>query len=208
MDKAIHRAEITGIILAGGRGSRMGGIDKGLQLFKDTPLIQHAIDRLQPQVGPLLINANRHLEVYQAYGLPVLADDLADFAGPLAGFLVGLTHCKTPYLATVPCDTPGFPADLIGRLAQALACADADIAMVSSPDAGGVLVHQPVFCLLKRELLTSLQAFTHEGGRKIGAWATQHILVRVPFNLTNDRPDAFYNANTAADLLQLEAGLT
>jgi molybdenum cofactor guanylyltransferase len=208
VDKAIHRAEITGIILAGGRGSRMGGIDKGLQFFKGTPLVQHAIDRLQPQLGPLLINANRHLEVYQAYGLPVLADDLADFAGPLAGFLVGLTHCKTSYLATVPCDTPGFPADLIDRLALALASADADIAMVSSPDAGGVLVHQPVFCLLKRELLASLQAFTREGGRKIGAWAAQHTLVRVPFNLAHDRPDAFYNANTAADLRQLEAGLT
>lgn len=207
MDNAINRAHITGIILAGGRGSRMGGVDKGLQLFNGTPLFQHAIARLQPQVGQLLINANRHLEVYQAQGLPVLVDDLADFAGPLAGFLVGLTHCKTPYLATVPCDTPCFPADLIDRLAKALVNANADIAMVSSPDAGGVLVHQPVFCLLKRELLASLQAFTHEGGRKIGAWAAQHTLVRVPFNLAHDRPDAFYNANTPADLLQLEASL-
>ena len=208
MDKAINRAHITGIILAGGRGSRMGGVDKGLQLFNGTPLIQHAIDRLQPQVGQLLINANRHLEVYRAHGLPVLTDDLADFAGPLAGFLVGLTHCKTPYLATVPCDTPCFPADLIDRLAKALVSANADIAMASSPDAGGVLVHQPVFCLLKQELLASLQIFTHEGGRKIGAWAAQHKLVRVPFNLPYDRQDAFYNANTSADLLQLEASLT
>lgn len=185
----------------------MGGVDKGLQLFNGKPLIQHAVDRLQPQVGQLLINANRHLDVYQAQGLPVLTDNLADFAGPLAGFLVGLAHCKTPYLATVPCDTPCFPTDLIERLAKALINAHADIAMVSSPDAGGVLAHQPVFCLLKCELLASLQAFTSDGGRKIGAWAAQHTLVRVPFNLAHDRPEAFYNANTATDLQQLEAGL-
>ena len=208
MINPISRAAITGIILAGGRGSRMGGVDKGLQLFNGTPLIQHAIDRLRPQVGQLLINANRHLAIYQALGLPVLVDDLADFAGPLAGFLVGLTHCQSPYLATVPCDTPCFPTDLIDRLAKALVSADADIAMASSPDASGVLCHQPVFCLLKRELLASLQAFTSDGGRKIGAWAAQHTLVRVPFNLAHDRPDAFYNANTSADLIQLEAGLT
>ena len=208
MINPISRAAITGIILAGGRGSRMGGVDKGLQLFNGTPLIQHAIDRLRPQVGQLLINANRHLAIYQALGLPVLVDDLADFAGPLAGFLVGLTHCQSPYLATVPCDTPCFPTDLIDRLAKALVSADADIAMASSPDASGVLCHQPVFCLLKRELLASLQAFTSDGGRKIGAWAAQHALVRVPFNLAHDRPDAFYNANTSADLIQLEAGLT
>ena len=119
MDKAINLTQITGIILAGGRGSRMGGVDKGLQLFNGTTLIQHAIHRLQPQVGQLLINANRHLEMYQALGLPVLADDLADFAGPLAGFLVGLTHCQTPYLVTAPCDTPCFPTDLVDRLATA-----------------------------------------------------------------------------------------
>ena len=109
--------------------------------------------------------------------------------------------------ATAPCDTPYFPTDLIDRLAQVLVATDADIAMVSSPDAVGVLVHQPVFCLLKRELLASLQAFTSGGGRKIGAWAAQHALVRVPFNLAHDSPNAFYNANTSADLLQLEASL-
>ncbi len=208
MDKFINPAHITGIILAGGRGSRMGGIDKGLQSFDGKPLIQHGINRLRPQVGELLINANRHLETYQAYGLPVLIDDLTDFAGPLAGFLVGLAYCKTPYLATVPCDTPCFPVDLIERLAEALVNTDADISMVSSPDADGSLVHQPVFCLLKRELLASLQTFTNEGGRKIGAWAAQHKLVRVPFNLAHDKQNSFYNANTMDDLLQLESGLS
>lgn len=183
----------------------MGGVDKGLQLFNGKPLIEHAMQRLQPQVGAMLINANRNLEIYEALGAPVLTDGLADFAGPLAGFLVGLAHCQTPYLATVPCDTPGYPLDLIVRLAAALEREHADIAMASSPDETGTLCHQPVFCLLKRELLPSLQVFTEAGGRKIGAWAAQHKLVRVPFNLAHDDIAAFYNANTLADLAQLEA---
>ena len=201
----MDKNQITGIVLAGGRGSRMGGVDKGLQLFNGRPLIEHALQRLQAQVGALLINANRNLDVYTSWGTPVLADDLADFAGPLAGFLVGLAHCQTPYLATVPCDTPRYPLDLVARLAVALERENADIAMASSPDETGKLCHQPVFCLLKRELLTSLQVFTEAGGRKIGAWAAQHKLVRVPFNLAHDDVAAFYNANTLADLKQLEA---
>ena len=201
----MDKNQITGIVLAGGRGSRMGGVDKGLQLFNGQPLIEHALQRLHPQVGTMLINANRNLDVYTTWGTPVLADDLADFAGPLAGFLVGLANCQTPYLATVPCDTPRYPLDLVARLADALERENADIAMASSPDDTGKLCHQPVFCLLKRELLTSLQTFTATGGRKIGAWAAQHKLVRVPFNLTDDDTAAFYNANTLADLQQLEA---
>lgn len=201
----MDKNQITGIVLAGGRGSRMGGVDKGLQLFNGKPLVENAVERLRPQVGTMLINANRNLEIYTTLGAPVLVDGLADFAGPLAGFLVGLAHCETPYLATIPCDTPCFPADLIDRLTQALVQENADIAMASSPDDTGKLCHQPVFCLLKRELLTSLQAFTTDGGRKIGAWTAQHQLVRVPFNLAHDDPKAFYNANTLADLQQLEA---
>lgn len=202
---SLNQQDITGIILAGGRGSRMGGVDKGLQLFNGTPLVENALALLKPQVGTMLVNANRNLDIYKALGAPVLADDLADFAGPLAGFLVGLTHCKTPYLMTAPCDTPCFPADMVVRLGEALAHENADIAMASSPDDTGKLCHQPVFCLLKRELLPSLQTFTADGGRKIGAWAAQHRLVRVPFNLAHDDPKAFYNANTLADLQQLEA---
>jgi molybdenum cofactor guanylyltransferase len=200
---------ITGIVLAGGRGSRMGGIDKGLQLYKGTALAKHAIEQLQPQVGHLLINANRNLAIYQAWGSPVsadvLMDGITDFAGPLAGFLVGLQHCTTPYLMTVPCDTPRFPSDLVSRLADALSQQDADIAMVSSPDEEGILRHQPVFCLMKRELAESLKAFTDAGGRKIGAWAAQHKLARVNFNEANDDPKAFYNANTLEDLHQLSS---
>jgi molybdenum cofactor guanylyltransferase len=205
----VDKSEITGILLAGGRGTRMGGVDKGLQLYNDLPLAKHAIQQLQPQVGSLLINANRNLEIYEAWGrqfsAAIVIDGLADFAGPLAGFLVGLQRCKTPYLVTVPCDTPRFPKDLVVRLSVALIQNQADIAMVSSPDEEGVLRHQPVFCLLKRELVDSLKKFTDEGGRKIGAWAAQHKLTRVDFNETHDDPKAFFNANTLDDLLQLSA---
>ena len=205
MDKNL----ITGIVLAGGRGSRMGGVDKGLQLYNGTALAKHAIEQLQPQVGHLLINANRNLDIYQAWGSPVsadvLMDGITDFAGPLAGFLIGLQHCKTPYLMTVPCDTPRFPSDLVSRLADALSQQDAEIAMVSSPDEEGVLRHQPVFCLMKRELVESLKAFTDAGGRKIGAWAAQHKLARINFNEVYDDPKAFYNANTLEDLQQLSS---
>jgi molybdenum cofactor guanylyltransferase len=205
----VDKSEITGIVLAGGRGSRMGGIDKGLQFYKGMPLAKHAIQQLQPQVGTLMINANRNLDDYRVWGKQfaanVIVDDLADFAGPLAGFLVGLQNCKTPYLMTVPCDTPRFPADLVSRLGDALLQKNAEIAMVSSPDEEGVLRHQPVFCLIKRELEGSLKAFTDAGGRKIGAWAAQHKLVRVDFNETHDDPKAFFNANTLEDLQQLSA---
>ena len=185
----------------------MGGVDKGLQLYNGTPLAKHAIQELRTQVANLLINANRNLETYKAWGsvldAEVVVDGLADFAGPLAGFQVGLEQCKTPFLMTVPCDTPCFPSNLVARLYDALIQNDADIAMVSSPDEEGVLRHQPVFCLLKRELLESLKVFTEAGGRKIGAWAVQHKLVRVNFNEVHDDPKAFYNANTLEDLQQL-----
>jgi molybdenum cofactor guanylyltransferase len=198
---------ITGIVLAGGRGSRMGGIDKGLQLYKGTPLAKHAIFLLQPQVGSLLINANRNLDIYESWKSDavseVVVDKIADFAGPLAGFLVGLQQCQTPFLMTVPCDTPRFPINLVARLFKALVQNDADIAMVSSPDSEGFLRHQPVFCLMKRELVESLKVFTDAGGRKIGAWAAQQKLVRVNFNEAYDDPKAFYNANTLEDLEQL-----
>lgn len=199
---------VTGLVLAGGRGSRMGGLDKGQQPFQGHPLAWHALRRLQQQQGPrlagCLLNANRHLDAYAALGVPVLSDTLADFAGPLAGFLAGLTHCPTPYLLTVPCDSPLYPLDLLERLAQALEAADADIAMASAPDADGQLHHQPVFCLLKVSLRDSLIRFTQEGGRKIGAWAAQHTTVKVPFNLPHDDPLAFSNANTLVDLHALE----
>ena len=206
----INPHDITGLILAGGRGSRMGGVDKGLQTFNGFPLALHTLTRLQlgGGLGPILINANRNLAAYEAFGAPVWPDGLADYAGPLAGFLTGLERCETPYLLTVPCDTPLFPLDLVPRLAQALEATGADIAMAAAPETGRdgqVQVRsQPVFCLLRVDLLESLVQFTQAGGRKIDAWTAQHATVIVPFDQPGDDPRAFCNTNTLAELRQLE----
>ncbi len=129
----IDTHDITGLILAGGRGSRMGGVDKGLQNFRGLPLALHTLMRLQPQVGDVMINANRNLAAYESFGVPVWPDGLADYAGPLAGFLTGLERCEAPWLLTVPCDTPLFPPDLAARLAQAAMREGADIAWQRHP---------------------------------------------------------------------------
>ena len=207
----LDSTDITAVILAGGRGSRMGGVDKGLQNFNGMPLSLHTLTRLQMGggVSEILINANRNLAAYESFGVSVWPDALADYAGPLAGFLTGLEHCETPYLLTVPCDTPLLPLDLAQRLATALATADADIAMVAAPEAGKdghmQVRTQPVFCLLRIDLLESLVRFTQNGGRKIDAWTALHKTVVVPFDLPGDEPQAFFNANTLAELQQLEA---
>ena len=192
--------DITGLVLAGGRGSRMGGIDKGLQLFRGVPLAQHALRRLGVQAGTTAINANRNIDRYEAMGAPVWPDALPDHPGPLAGFLAGLVHCETAYLLTVPCDSPLFPTDLAARLAEALAAQQADIAMAATLE-GGVEQVQPVFCLLKRELRASLQAFIEGGQRKIDRWTALHRCAVVRF----DDAAAFANANTLAELEQLNA---
>ncbi|MDP4923987.1 MAG: molybdenum cofactor guanylyltransferase MobA [Limnohabitans sp.] len=199
---------ITGLILAGGRGSRMGGIDKGLQNFHGLPLALQTLMRLQLQSQPLqevLINANRNLSVYESLGVPVWPDSIDGFAGPLAGFVTGLERCQTPLLLTVPCDTPLFPRDLVERLVHALDSDGADLAMAAAPEADGTVRPQPVFCLLKTELLESLVKFIQGGGRKIDAWTAQHRCAIVPFDLPGDNPQAFANANTLAELQQLEA---
>ena len=191
--------DITGVVLAGGRGSRMGGVDKGLQNHHGVPLALHALLRLQPQVGRLLVNANRNLGAYEAFGAPVWPDPIEGFAGPLAGFLAGLEHCETPYLVTVPCDTPDFPDDLVARLANALQAEGADLAYATTLEDGREQPH-PVFCLLNSALLDSLVAFLHGGGRKIDAWFARHKAAAVRF----DEPSAFFNANTAAELARLQ----
>lgn len=205
----IDPQDITGLILAGGRGSRMGGVDKGLQNFNGMPLALHTLMRLQLQVGTVMINANRNLSAYESFGAEVWPDVLADYAGPLAGFLTGLERCETPYMVTVPCDTPRFPLDLVARLAAALERDDAEIAMAAGPETdaqGQTQVRtQPVFCLLRIELLESLVKFTQGGGRKIDAWTAQHRTVVVPFDLPGEDPLAFANANTLAELKQLES---
>jgi len=202
---SIPASQITGVVLAGGRGARMGGVDKGLQLYNGVPMALHALRRLQPQVEGVLLNANRHQDQYQAFGAPVHPDALPDYAGPLAGFITALQHCPTPYLMTVPCDSPLFPSDLVARMAQALLHDEADIAMASvqEPDRHGQLAwrSQPVFCLLPVRLLSSLNAFVKEGGRKIDAWTALHKTVLVPF----EDARAFANANTLDQLQALQS---
>ncbi len=205
MDSAIIKpSDITAIVLAGGRGSRMGGVDKGLQLFNGTPLALQAVQRVALQVGTVIVNANRNLNTYQTFGCNVYPDDDSEFAGPLSGFAVGLANCKTPYFLTVPCDSPRFPMDLAHRLAshmeQGLQQGDFDIVMAAQ---GGWT--QPVFCLLKRELLPSLQSFMQSGHRKIDAWTARHKTVIVNFDEPADDPLAFANANTLEELNALES---
>ncbi len=204
----IDSSEITGLILAGGRGSRMGGVDKGLQNFNGMPMALHTLMRLQMQVGQVMINANRNLAAYESFGAEVWPDVLADYPGPLAGFLTGLERCETPYLVTTPCDSPRFPLDLVARLAEAMEREQAEIAMAAAPEKdeqGEVKVRtQPVFCLLRIELLESLVQFTQGGGRKIDAWTALHKTVVVPFDAPGDDPLAFANANTLTELKQLE----
>lgn len=204
----IGPSEITGLVLAGGRGTRMGGIDKGLQAFRGAPLALNALVRLQAQtgqlVGPLMVNANRNLDAYAAFGHPVWPDTLPDFAGPLAGWLAGLAQCRTPFLLSVPCDTPQFPLNLAQRLASALDHPDIDIATVSAREGDEDLRLQPVFSLMRARLLPDLQAFTQAGGRKVGQWIASLRHRTVAFDHPDDDPQAFYNANTLAELQSLE----
>ena len=204
---------ITAVVLAGGRGSRMGGVDKGLQNFRGMPLVMHALMRLQMQEGGLIaetmVNANRNLSAYESMGVSVWPDASPDeFAGPLAGFLTGLERCESPYLLTVPCDTPLFPLDLAQRMYEALENDDAEIAVACASETdqtGQALTRpQPVFCLLRADLMESLVAFMQSGGRKIDKWTAQHRVTEVKFDGAGDDPKAFANANTMQELQELE----
>jgi molybdenum cofactor guanylyltransferase len=195
----IHKSEITGLILAGGRGSRMGGIDKGLQMHLGVPLARHALERLRPQVAALMLNANRNLSAYQAMGVPVYPDEITDYPGPLAGMLAGLSNCPTPYLVTVPCDTPNFPFELVARLSEGLAGIDGDMATAYTLEDGRPRA-QPVFCLMRASLRGSLSEFIAKGERKTGLFAAQHHSAKVVF----DDPKAFANANTLEELASLQ----
>ncbi len=195
----IAREDITGLVLAGGRGSRMGGVDKGLQNHRGMPLALHALLRLQPQVGASMVSANRNLAAYESMGAPVWPDPIEGYAGPLAGLLAGLEHAETPWVVTVPCDTPDFPADFVQRLAAAAAAEGADIAMAATVE-DGELRRQPVFCLLRTELSESLVAYLQSGERKFDKWTARHHVVEVPF----DDAAAFFNANTLDELQKLQ----
>lgn len=190
--------DITGLVLAGGRATRMGGSDKGLQSHLGMPLALHGVMRLQRQVGSVMITANRNLAAYEAMGVPVWPDTVPDFAGPLAGLLTGLERCETPWLLAVPCDAPDFPEDLADRLGRALVEDGADIALAATREPGVVRL-QPEFCLLRAMLMEDLMAALQSGEREIERWTTRHRRVAVEF----DEPGAFFDANTPQDLHRL-----
>ena len=199
---------ITGLILAGGRGARMGGVDKGLQNFNGTPLTLHTLMRLQMQDGTpisdIMVVANRNLSAYESFGVQVWPDSTDDFAGPLAGFLTGLERCETSLLLTVPCDSPLFPLNLTNKLLDALISEEADIAVAAAREEDGSVRAQPVFCLMQVSLLESLVKFMQGGGRKIDALTALHKTVLVPFDTPDVDPRAFFNANTLEELHRLE----
>lgn len=191
------RPAITGIVLAGGLGRRMGGVDKGLQLLDGRPLVARVIERLAPQVDTLIVNANRNRETYAAFGYPVVADAIPDFAGPLAGLHAALSAAATPLVATAPCDSPFLPVDLVSRLFSALTAADAQIAVARTGDQP-----HPVFCLCRRELLPDLTAYLQAGERKFERWYSALPAVDADFS---DIPEAFANINTVDELARLSA---
>lgn len=189
-------AEVTGLVLAGGQGSRMGGVDKGLQPFRGKPMVAHVLERLAPQVAEIIINANRNPQAYAGFGHRVVADEIEGFAGPLAGFERGLAHASHALVMTVPCDSPFLPQDLVERLHEAMAREEAQLAVAKTGDQ----LH-PVFSLMRRDVHASLRDFLASGQRKIDKWYGALRVVEVPFD---DEAEAFENINTREELAKLE----
>jgi len=187
---------ITGVVLAGGKGRRMGGVDKGLQRFRGRTLIDLVLERMRPQVMEILINANQNRERYETYGYNVVGDLFSGYAGPLAGLHSALTAASHDLVLTVPCDSPFLPMDLAERLETARRTQSADIAVART----GRQAH-PVFCLVQRKLLPHLTSFLDDGGRKIDAWYADLNVVEVAFD---DQPEAFTNFNTLEEMLAAE----
>ena len=183
-------SSVSAIVLAGGQGRRMGGVDKGLQLLRGKPMIDWVLGRLEPQVGEIIVNANQNLEIYEKYGHRVVPDEITGFAGPLAGLHAGLKAAAHPLVVTVPCDSPFLPSDLVSRLKSSLG--ESDLAVAKT----GAQPH-PVFALMKRQVRESLEAFLAAGGRKIDAWYAALKVVEVSFD---DEADAFRNINTLEEL--------
>ena len=196
-DFSSERAGITGVVLAGGMGRRMGGVDKGLQTLRGRPMAAWVVERLQPQVGPLIINANQNLNRYAEFGCPVVPDQIPDFAGPLAGLHAALSAARTPLVVTAPCDSPFLPEDLVFRLFSALTAAGAELAVARTFDQP-----HPVFCLCRREVLPHLTDFLESGGRKIDRWYATLKIVEVAFD---EVADAFENINTRDELSRFES---
>lgn len=192
----VLKTKIAGVILCGGRGQRMGGSDKGLVELQGKPLVEYAIDILRSQVGELMINANRNQEIYKRYGLEVISDIEGGFLGPLAGLASAMQATKMGLLIGVPCDSPLLPADLVQRLYEKWSEQGADIAVASSGDR-----LQPVFSLLRANLLSSLLDYLAKGERRIDSWYNQHAMVEVDFS---DIPQAFLNVNKPEDCIEVE----
>jgi len=189
---------VTGVILAGGQGRRMGGVDKGLKVLHGKPMVAWVLERFAPQVDEVLINANQNLEAYRRFGRRVIPDEIGSFAGPLAGLHRGLNEARHELVATVPCDSPFLPSDLIPRLRGALDNTGSDVAVAKTGDQP-----HPVFCLCRKSVLPGLTKFLAGGGRKIDAWYAKLKVVEVPFD---DQPDAFSNINTEEELRDFEGG--
>ena len=196
MDPTPSRATITGLILAGGRGQRLGGVDKGLQPWRDVALVDHALARLAPQVREVMISANRNQAAYAARVTRVLADDTGDYPGPLAGILAGLRAAATPWLTVVPCDCPLLPLDLVERLSHGIGNATGAVAQRDHGVQG--LRLEPVCCLLSTALADDLARYLADGGRKVEGWVARHASP-VSFDRPGDAA-AFANVNTPADL--------
>jgi len=194
----VHRSPVTGVILAGGQGRRMGGVDKGLKVLRGKPMVAWVLERFAPQVDEVLINANQNLERYAALRHRVIPDEIAGYAGPLAGLHRGLTEAAYALVATVPCDSPFLPSDLIQRLRGAIYNTESDVAVAKTADQP-----HPVFCLCRKSVLPGLTKFLAGGGRKIDAWYASLKVVEVAFD---DNPGAFSNINTEEELLALERG--
>jgi molybdenum cofactor guanylyltransferase len=194
----ISPENITAVILAGGLGRRMGGVDKGLQLINGQPMVQQVLDRLQPQVGKVLINANRHLDDYKGFGVPICSDSISGYAGPLAGIHAALLQTNTAYLVSVPCDSPLLPNDLVSRLSVAVSEHQADAAVVVTGNTEQRQRH-PVFLMLKSDVRTSLEHYLNTGGRKVDDWLASLNCVDVPF----EDETAFTNVNTPEDIQAL-----
>jgi molybdopterin-guanine dinucleotide biosynthesis protein A len=188
---------VTGVILAGGQGRRMGTVDKGLVPLDGRPMVSHVLQRLVPQVDEILINANRHLDDYAALGHRVIPDAIGGFAGPLAGLHVGLAQATHALVATVPCDSPFLPPDLVTRLHAALDTHNADLAVARTFDQP-----HPVFALVRKRVLPHLTRFLESGGRKIDAWYATLATIEVAFD---DEADAFRNINTVDELSAADA---
>jgi molybdopterin molybdotransferase len=195
----MNNASISGLVLAGGRGTRMGNVDKGLQPFGGSTMAAHVLERLRPQVAAVAINANQNLDAYGAFGVPVWPDDTPGFAGPLAGLEAGLRRCATPYLLSAPCDSPFLPQDLAERLLQGLRDAGADLALAVTEENGLRQLH-PVFCLVKADKAGVLSAYLAAGGRRMDGWYPQIKVAEVLF----EDADAFRNINTRDELQVLD----